>query len=220
MPTLYQQRSQFEKQILAAVTPGLRGTPWKRSGRQVFARLGNYFVSASISVHLNDARTTVVLSFKPMGLDPVLWDILGIGENRDRPLSFRANGAFTCTGLPVLERDLEVRGHTPEQVAASLLQMLEADGSQHEESLASAGFSELVAVHPNHAQRGAYAITLVTSLILDGEENAARDLARAYATGAKFSCSQMTSMGRSLHDLAIQWIESGQSARRAISSVS
>lgn len=218
MATLYQQRSQFEKQLLAAVGACLRGTPWKKSGNQIFARSGDSFVSLCVSVHRNDARTSAVLSFKPMDLDPILWDILGVEENQDQPLSFRALGAFTCAGLPILESDLEQPGQTPDQVAAALARLLESNLSPWEVRMESARFSDLVAAHPNQVLRGAYAITLVTGLIHEGRETDALKLARAYATGVKSSCAQMTSMGASFHDLAVRWIESGRSARRVLNA--
>jgi hypothetical protein len=218
MPTLYQQRSQFEKQLLAAVGLAVRGTPWKKNGNQIFARVGDCFVALDLSVYRNDVRTSAALSFKPMDLDPILWDILGIDENQALPLSFRASGAFTCTAVPMHECDLEQPGQTPDQVAAAALQLLNSSGKLHEMRLGSARFSELVAAHPNHVQRGAYAITLVTALIHEGSEAEALELARAYSTGAKSSCAQMTSGGTSFHELAVRWIESGRCARRAINA--
>jgi hypothetical protein len=218
MPSLYQQRSQFEKQLLAAIGPALRGTLWKKSGNLIFARVGDSFVALSLSVHRNDERTSAALSVKPMALDPILWDILGIEGNQDLPLSFRALGAFTCAALPILECNLEQPGQTPDQVAAAILQLLESSSKLHEIRTGSARFSELVAAHPSQVLRGAYAITLVTGLIHEGSEMDALELARAYATGAKSSCAQMTSMGASFHDLAVRWIESGRSARRAINA--
>jgi hypothetical protein len=205
MATLYQERSQFEKLLLAALGNALRGSRWRKSGNQVYASSGEGFVSFRISVHRNDQRTGAVLSIKPMGLDPILWDILGLEKKQSQSLSFRALGAFTCDPLPVFECDVEQPGQSPEQVAGALVQTLEANCELCESRLRSAKFSELVAAHPNQVLRGAYAITLVTSLIREGDELGAFELARAYAQGTKSSCVQMTSMGMSFHDLAARW---------------
>jgi hypothetical protein len=56
-----------------------------------------------VSVSLLDGRVHVMQRIKPMVLDPILWDIPGLAENAGQPLSFRANGAFTCPGLPIGE---------------------------------------------------------------------------------------------------------------------
>lgn len=38
---------------------------------------------------------------KPLYADDLLWDMLGIPENKDEPPSLRATGAFTLSGVPV-----------------------------------------------------------------------------------------------------------------------
>jgi len=216
MPRLASQRSTFERLLLTELGPLLRGTPWKKSKCALFERHGDYYQDVLISVYRNGQRTTATLRFKPMGLDPILWDILGISENKNQPVSFRTWGAFTCSPLPILVCELEEAGQSPEQVAAGSVALVMSNETLFEKHLASAPFSELVAAHPNQRDHGAYAVTLVTSLIYDGCTAAAYRLANAYLSGESASCAGITSNGKTFHELAVAWIEAGQYARAAI----
>ena len=53
---------------------------------------------------------------------------------------------------------------------------------------------------------------------LDAEghlELAARE-ANAYASGAKFSCANLSSAGKSFHELALRWLEAGRASSAGI----
>lgn len=67
-------------------------------------------------------------------------------------------------------------------------------------------FSELVLVHPNQVARGAYAITLVTPLIHEGNLAEAQSAAFLYASGAAASSFNLSSAGKSFHVLAQEWL--------------
>lgn len=204
------QRYLFEKEALSSLAKLVRKTSWKRRQNSLFVRTGEYLQSASVSVHVNSPETHVELSFKPMGIDPVLWDILDMPENRRENLSFRIWGAFTCSSLPIANAQVEEPGSSPAGVARAVLTFCETNENRFRDCLAQAAFSELVAKHPNQVERGAYAVTLVVSLIHEGRLNEARRLTRAYASGEQSSTFDLTSRGESFHELASKWLERTQ----------
>ena len=208
MRALYSQRTAFEKSLHAELRPLLKGSAWRKSSYSLYNQFGLYYQEIYIAVHRNALLTTASLRFKPMAIDPILWEILGIPENRKEPLSFRALGAFTCAGLPILESQLEQPGDSPKDVAAALLDFSIGNVSLYQRQLDASNFSTLIANHPNQVARGAYAVTLVTSLINDGELELASDLASSYACGDRDSVIDFTRGGKSFHQLAIEWIES------------
>jgi hypothetical protein len=84
---------QREKEFQAALKAAGRGHGWRYVGGQLFRQDSVWF--ASVLPFLERERGIAVrFSVKPMALDPLFWDIVGLPENRNLPLSFRANGAW------------------------------------------------------------------------------------------------------------------------------
>ena len=218
MSTLYRQRTAFEKQLLAEIGPQLNRSEWKKSSCALFRQSNGIYQDILISVHRNSAATTTELRIKPMALDPILWDILDIPENRDKPLSFRTWGAFTCSGIPVYEAQIESPGDAAGDVARRLTELYKAKINLADQVLSDKPFSELAASHPNQVERGAYAVTLVASLINDGNLDLAYDTANSYAAGVLSSCSNLVSSGKSFHQLAVEWLDAGKYSKRALHS--
>jgi hypothetical protein len=216
MSTLYRQRTAFEKELLAELNPLVKKSKWKKSSCALFNQSGDHYQDVLVSVHRNAALTTAELRFKPMALDPILWEILDIPENKDKPLSFRTWGAFTCSGLPILEVQLEQPGNSPGEVASKLVNLCNDKVALFQEQLAAAPFSNLIAGHTNHVERGAYAVTLVVSLINDGNLGFAYRTASSYVSGELSSCAGFTSAGKSFHQLALEWLDAGQHSRFAL----
>jgi hypothetical protein len=216
MRNFHRQRAAFEKELLTELSPLIKKTKWKKSSCALFTQSGAWYQDVFVSVHRSTAITTAELRFKPMALDLILWDILDIPENRDKPLSFRTWGVFTCTGLPIYEAQVEQLGDSPDVVASRLLGLCNEKIALFQEQLPVAPFSSLVATHPNQVERGAYAVTLVTSLINDGDLSLAHRTASSYASGAEFSCASFVSSGKSFHQLAVEWLDAGKYSESAL----
>lgn len=216
MTTLYRERADFEKQVLAEVSLSLNRAKWKRNRCALVNQSDSFYQDLFISVHRNSSVTMAALRFKPMALDPILWSILDMPKNCDKPLSFRTWGAFTCSGLPIYGTQVEQSGDTPEIVAEKLAAICHDKAALFRDALSSAPFSRLVALHPNHVERGAYAVTLIASLINDGNFELARQTANAYASGALTSCANIESAGKSFHQLALEWLDAGKYSGDAI----
>ncbi len=204
----------FEKAVLVALGPAIKGTGWRKSGAVLFRQAGDFFHEVRITVSLYDGKTHVTHCVKPMALDPILWDILGMPGNAGEPLSFRTNGAFTCPGLPMYEEVLEQSCLTPGDAASSLMAVVVTQQALLTEVLQASDFSSLVAQHTNQLERGAYAVTLVTSLINDGDCDAAARLASAYASGERESCCDISVEGVSVHRLALDWLAAGAASTK------
>ena len=214
MESIAKQRKVFEKELLAALGPALKGTGWKKKGWMFLRESDGFFQEIEISVFLNDEKIRVTHQIKPMTLDLILWDILGISENASEPLSFRATGAFTCDGLPIHDELLDRSYGTASDAVAALRTIVDNNEGLFQNVLSGTDFSTLLAQHPNHRERGAYAVTLVTSLINDGDGDAASHLANAYESGELKSCKNMSCKGVSFHRLALDWLASGRLLER------
>jgi hypothetical protein len=84
---------QRERDFHASLKSRARDAGWRYAAGEIFRREGDWFVCNLPSLAWGRgawARLTV----KPMALDPLFWEIVGLSENNALPLSFRANGAW------------------------------------------------------------------------------------------------------------------------------
>ncbi|MET0307517.1 MAG: hypothetical protein ABW023_02320 [Sphingomonas sp.] len=73
-----------------------KGTGWKSAHGSIFRERAGWFIDVSPSVYIYEHVTKAIISVKPMVIDPIFWDLIGLPENREQPLSFRARGAWVC----------------------------------------------------------------------------------------------------------------------------
>jgi hypothetical protein len=106
---------------------------------------------------------------KPMALDPLFWDIVGLSENEALPLSFRATGAWVLRP-PSTDDHVGLNTTEVEPLAAEVLNW----GNQRaSEILKSISIESMIAALPNgehlRGQRRALAVCLrVLAKDLDG----------------------------------------------------
>lgn len=85
------------KEFSAALRRLRVGTSWRFSSHFLFQQRSGWFVSVTPSVAISKEKTTARIDIKPMELDPIFWKIIGLEENNGMPMSFRRNGAWTCS---------------------------------------------------------------------------------------------------------------------------
>lgn len=207
--SISRERYAFDRAAIQALATLAKGSGWKKKGPWLFRQQDGFLLVGRLQVWVNDLRSVASMEVKPIGLDPLLWDILGFEGNKKEPLSLQVNGAFTTSGLPQCEADIEKAGDTPEQVAASFLAFCDAQAAVVLAGLRRTPFLEQVRNHPNQVERGAYAITLVVALITEGHRAEARALAEDYAAERRRSTFGIISSGRSFHHHALDWLAAG-----------
>lgn len=80
---------------------------WKSISGQAYWKEGRLFF-VLMCLGLGRQRSLhSTLRFKWFSLDDQLWKILGLSSNAARPVSLRANGAFTITGQSIIENRTE-----------------------------------------------------------------------------------------------------------------
>lgn len=201
------QRRQLDREILKASQEELKAQDWKKIQNIFFREKDNWFWSLTISTYLNVEKTLISLQAKPMNVDPLLWDILSIPENRKAPLSLRANGAFTCSSLPVAELSIDDGNLSAEQVSQKILSWLLCNFDEWSNKVSSCTFSSQLEKHENQILRGAYAISLITSLIAERDFIRAKDYSEKYGGGELESVFEMTCEGKSFYQHVLQWLK-------------
>src|SRR5690606_22820674 len=118
---------------------------------------------------------------------------------------------------PIHKAQVEQYGDTVADVADRLTVLCNGADALVQENLSAKSFSDLVAAHPNQTERGAYAVTLVTSLINDGNFDLAYLTASKYSSGELYSCHILpSSSGKSFQQLALEWLEAGKHSTRSL----
>ena len=101
------------KDFEVALKRDARAAGWRYARSSVFRQSGDWFISILPSL-LWERGVFVRMLVKPMALDPLFWDIVGLSENNMLPLSFRETGAWvlrppwieSCIGLNAIEVEL------------------------------------------------------------------------------------------------------------------
>jgi len=163
-------RHAYRKALGKAVRVAAKGSGWRSIEGGLFQERAGWFVGVSPSVYIYEEVTKASVFAKPMAIDPIFWDITGLPENRDAPLSFRFNGAWVCRPPDFVEVDI------PEQpdlsaVAAHLVAAADDQLDRVILSWTPAAFLSLC--QTAGAERGSYLSCIVTMLVAMEREDEA-----------------------------------------------
>lgn len=82
-----------EKAFQAALKSKAKKTGWRFAQRTIFKQEGEWFLSNMPCLAYKHGVITR-WTCKPMSIDPLFWEIVGLEENNKQPLSFRDQGAW------------------------------------------------------------------------------------------------------------------------------
>lgn len=172
--TREQQRAarQHRKAYFAALKRGARGAGWSFAREQLFRKVGEWFVSVqSAPLPEQGARLRIVV--KPMALDPLFWNIVGLDDNNRLPLSFRATGAWVLRPAWT-EEHIETDEHDAERLAA---RVLDESRRRSSEIIATSSLSTMLHDLPESPDLVGQNLALAVCLtILSGDLVGATDL--------------------------------------------
>ncbi|WP_037429375.1 hypothetical protein [Sinorhizobium fredii] len=88
-------RHAYCRALEKAVRAAARGTGWRPVQGCLLREQSGWFVSVNPSVAIFEETTKALVSAKPMEIDPLFWDMVGLTDNNKAPLSFRFNGVWS-----------------------------------------------------------------------------------------------------------------------------
>lgn len=159
--TREQQRAvkQRSKDFDAALKAKARAAGWRYARGEMFKQAGDWFVSVLPSL-LWQRGALARLMIKPMALDPLFWDIVGLPENRKLPLSFRATGAWVLRPT-TLDEPVALDIGDIDPLADALLTW---SNGRSEKALAGASVQAMLADLPNESELRGQPRALATCL--------------------------------------------------------
>ena len=203
---LTKRRRLYNAAVDKELRTSVRGTGWKKREHSIFRELDSFFVVAFNTVHLNQDKVTWSLQVKPMAVDPVFWSIMDLESNASEPLSLRAWGWFTCGSVPVAEKEIDAPLPSPPDIAASFMEWADHTTAEFLRQNGSAPFSRVIQGHVNYRERGAYAETLVSTLIVEGRSEEAAAVADQFRSADRTTVLTQANEGQSFFDRAAKWL--------------
>jgi len=160
-------RHAYRRALAKAVRASSKGTEWRSVDGCLFRKHDGWFISVCPAVYIFDEVTKIQTFVKPMSIDPIFWDLVGLNENNAQPLSFRLNGAWTCR--PPAFAEIEVAEDVDANVVAKrMLHIANAQLDAVREHFSAEAF--LAICQAGNSERGAYLPCVVTTLITLGRQ--------------------------------------------------
>jgi hypothetical protein len=180
-----------------------RCSGWQAAKGVLFCELNGWFLDVRVAVHVDEPRVMATLSAKPMGIDPLFWDITGLRDNNRQPLSFRKWGAFTCWTPPHLEADLVNSDHAHEIADAAVRWARQASSTFDPADALSVLIDRLT----SGRLTGRYPATYACLQILQGRTEEARTYCEAQRLlGETGGFTNVDLEGATFFDAAIRWL--------------
>lgn len=119
----------MRKALPNLVRPLIKPYRYKSVGGMVWTVQNDmlFILSPSISTPRGEEQiyVEVTCEAKPLFADDLLWDVLGLEENKSKPMSLRVNGVFALYGVPVYTHRRVLEVLDSEQVTAHVVAELE-----------------------------------------------------------------------------------------------
>lgn len=117
----------MDKQITVALKNHVKQFGYKKIDFYAYRKYKDYFIS--ICFDSGDSAVTACAYIKPFFIDDVFWDVFDISSNKERPMSLRANGAFTIHGIVPVEKSGEIKESLDEidSIVQNLLEETDAE---------------------------------------------------------------------------------------------
>ena len=199
------RRRALNRAFALALKNRAKGSGWRVSQGVLFQDVDGWFVSAPAAVWVGRRKSQIELHCKPMGLDPIFWEIVEAESNSSMPLSFRYHGAWTCGTPALVEHELDEETGDPGAIAAEAVAWLDAQVGQFK-TWTTRYFLQLLQQHP---RINSYLATAVTTMCLIGDYLIADSLCkdaikRGDACG--FSLVRASGPSQSFPELALKWL--------------
>jgi hypothetical protein len=182
---------------------------WKFKGWFAYKPVNGFFYAASFYTSAFDNSISGSLEFKPLVIDDTFWEIVGLTDNRAKPLSFRGNGAFVVNSKDVYDYKLKV---VPETLKADICELLDTIGSKVYEISTTIreinSFIEFVEKNPSKRSEWFDSDLLIVSSINQKDYNKALSLLD-YAKKTRGMCSWGFGE-KDFYDLAIEYSQAQQ----------
>lgn len=181
----------------------IKGSRWRKSRETLFFVESEYFFYCQCFPWQNSKKIEIRLWCKPLGLDPIFWEIFGIPENLKKPLSHRSHAAFKCFGIQLYQGVLEFTSEqTHEAITRSVLDYIDELTNSYIAEKASIPFDQQLIETGTKCS-----IDLVCAKILGGNLTSAKEIVN-HAIQSKIRGQYgVVGSDKSFYDYAYDWLK-------------
>lgn len=183
-----------------ALKEAVKGTAWRFARGTIFKQDGDWFVSNFPSLGYGrgvDMRWTR----KPIAIDPLYWEILGLEDNHKQPLSFRSDGVWTIRPIWT-EEFIAAEETSPETLANAVIEWSDKQWENEASTTLKTMLADLGPVTPGNKTEA------VCLLVLMGKLDEAEQLCRGNDPNDKPALVLVRpGAKKSFYEAALDWIE-------------
>ena len=165
-------RHAYRRDLVRELRQQAKGGDWKISGGLLFRDYRGWFVEILSGPIIFWRETIMYLYVKPMEIDPLFWDMLGMPENRRKSLSFRGLGAWTCRPVEFAYGGIE-DGMDAAGTARRIVDWADRELEKASADLTTDRFLDRLRAAPEQLERGRLTSSLITTLLAAGREDEA-----------------------------------------------
>jgi hypothetical protein len=169
-------RYAYGRELVRELRQEAKGSDWKISGGSLFRDYKGWFVSVLHGVIVFWQETIMYMHIKPMGIDPLFWDLLGMPENRRKSLSFRGQGAWTCRPVEFAYGSLKEDGMDAARNARRIVEWADQELEKARPDLTTDRFLDRLRAAPEQVERGRLSSSLIMTLLAAGREEEAEQV--------------------------------------------
>lgn len=147
------QLKNLKKELPHMVQAEIKKYKIKKKDFMIWRQKERDFYDAHIHVGEKDGKCfcSVTGYYKPMWLDELFWEIMGMEDNKKEPVSLRSIGAFTVYGNKFMQECREVVSWSEEELSVYVREYVSGFAAKTEEGLGGR-FAEDISGSPYHAE--------------------------------------------------------------------
>jgi len=165
-------RHAYKRQLVRELRQAAKGSGWKIADGLLFRDYHGWFVKILNGPIIYWRETIMYMHIKPMGIDPLFWDLLGMPENRRKSLSFRGLGAWTCRPVEFAYGGIE-DGMDAAGTARRIVEWADHELEKARADLTTDRFLGRLRAAPEQVERGRLTSSLIMTLLAAGREEEA-----------------------------------------------
>ena len=198
-------RHALDRAVKASLRSRAQAAGWKIVDNNLFRVRDDWFLHATWFVSKVDETTALQFHVKPLELDHVFWDIVGLPENKTLKISLRANGAWTTHPPALFEDTLVDSNCSPDAISQNIITWIEKSSEASLEHFSIELVAKRIENNIHWRERHSYSDALICAYVLAGRTEEAKELAKACALHGQ--PLDYIVGGQNFGARALEWIE-------------
>lgn len=176
---------------------------WKKSRETLFYVESDYFYYCDFFPNGISNNVDIRLWCKPLGLDPIFWEIFKIPENLKKPISHRSHAAFKCFGVKIDSCYLKFeKDQSPDSIVNAVIEYIDELTQKYIAENFDIPFEQQLIDHGD-----TLSISLVCAKILNGNLSSAKEIVNQAIQSQVKGPYGVIGSDKNFYDYAYEWLK-------------